>query len=223
MARPAKIAAALLIEDLDFYPRATVDSSHVGGMAAALEAGAELPPIIADRKSKRIVDGWHRRRAVLKARGPDAEVEVFWRDYDSDAEMFEEAVALNATHGRKLTTWDHSRIKVRAGELGLNDKQVAVMIHRTEGYVETRLVTATRTAVSGKEPTRLVALKRPLRQFAGESLTPEQEAANEHSSGWSPSFHAHQLIMLIEAQAVEMTDDLAETLARLRDLLDGLA
>src|SRR5688572_13414948 len=57
------IKASELVEDFDLYPRGDVDGTHVLSLVQALEAGVELPPIIACKKTKRIVDGFHRRRA----------------------------------------------------------------------------------------------------------------------------------------------------------------
>lgn len=218
MARPAMVPAAVLVEDLDFYPRAAVDATHVTDIARALAAGIELPPVIADRASRRLVDGFHRRRAVLKHNGPDSEIAVFWRDYESDADMYAEAVQLNSGHGRKFSSYDRVRITIRAAELGLTNAQVAVLLHYPEEVVERLAV-----QVAHSETGATIALKRPVRHLAGLVLNAQQETVNRRSSGWSVGYHANQIVDHIEAGTVEITPDLAVTLIRLRDTLIGLA
>jgi hypothetical protein len=220
LARPAKVPAALLVEDIGLWPRRTIDSSHVSGMVEALLAGVSLPPVIADRESKRLTDGFHRTRAAIRAYGPQAEVEVFWRDYPNEAAMFEEAVALNAAHGRRLTPYDHARIMARAKELGIDTEKIAKTLH-------VRKVTLQRKAKYGRikinGDTEEVALKRGLRHLDGEILTEEQQAYNERSSGWPPAFHAHQLVMALEAGVPEVSENFGAALLHLRELIDGLA
>ena len=61
-----KMQAAQLVEDFSLYPRSQVDGSHVQRLSEALLAGETLPSIIVD-ESGRIIDGFHRRRAVMRA------------------------------------------------------------------------------------------------------------------------------------------------------------
>ncbi len=217
MARPALVAASTLVEDLDFYPRASVDATHVADIVRAMEAGIKLPPVVADRESKRLADGWHRRRAALKLLGPTAEIEVFWQDYANDAELYEDAVQRNADHGRKLTTYDHVRIAIRSRELGMPPTRIAAILHRTEAYVDHISVRVAQTTDG-----ETIALKRPMVRLAGTTLTPQQESMNRRSSGWSVGYHAQQLIGHLEANTIELTPELIATLVQLRELLFGL-
>lgn len=213
------VPAISLVEDFDLYPRESVDTTHISDMVRAREAGVSLPPVIADRASRRLVDGWHRRRAVLRFEGEDAVIEVEWRDYEGEAAIYADAVQLNASHGRKLTRWDHARIKLRADELGIPTRQIAVLIHRPPEYVVKSLPVAIRRT-NGE--TISVALKRPFRHFEGQTMTTEQASANERSSGWPAVFHANQLAMLIEADALIGDEGETAALLRLRTALAGL-
>ena len=138
------VKAALLIEDFDLYPRADVDSTHVSHIVDALEAGVELPAIIACRKSKRIVDGFHRRRAYMTSRGKDCDVPVEWRDYKTDANLFEEAMRLNSNHGRNITTSDRMKCVLTSRKLGLGNDAIAnalnVSVERLEVLVDKLIV-----------------------------------------------------------------------------------
>src|SRR5208283_55156 len=59
-----KIALSELILDPEIYPRAEVSSMNVSSIKNALRAGITLPPIIIDKKSRRIIDGAHRVTAM---------------------------------------------------------------------------------------------------------------------------------------------------------------
>ena len=78
-----KMQAAQLVEDFSLYQRSQVDGSHVQRLSEALLAGETLPPIILD-ESGRIIDGFHRRRAVMRAYGDEAEIEVEVRHYANE-------------------------------------------------------------------------------------------------------------------------------------------
>lgn len=217
MDRKDVVLAATLIEDWDFYPRASVDPVNVSNLVHALEAGVQLPPVIADRASKRLVDGWHRRQAHLKHYGPTAEIDVVWRDYATEAEMYEDAVGLNSDHGRQFTTHDCVRITNRMEQLGVTHTRVAILLHRPE-----RVINGYASFVAHNEDGDTIPLKRPMRRFAGKTLTRQQEIVNRHSSGWSVGYHAQQIINHLEADTVELTPQLIVTLEELRDVLIGL-
>lgn len=51
---------AELILDYGLYPRHSIDSQHVSYMVESIRAGVALPPVVIDKKSKRVVDGFHR-------------------------------------------------------------------------------------------------------------------------------------------------------------------
>ncbi len=222
MSRPAKIKAVLLIEDFDLYPRTRVDSTHVNDMIAAMRSGQALPPVHADRAGKRLVDGWHRRRAALKLFGKDAAVlEVIWHDYADDRELFEDAVRMNAGHGRKLTAYDRARIKLIWDGLHGEPERYSTMVYRAADEA-----TKHHYAIHRVEDDRggsieiPVPLKRTNTHLDGQVLTEAQIEANEHASGWPASFHVNQLITAIEAETLDLTPALRERLVRLRELLD---
>lgn len=210
-----RIPLAALVEDFSFYPRFQVDSVHVARLAEALRAGAEFPPIIADRASRRIVDGFHRRRAYLRVLGDSAVVAVVLRDYSTDADMLLDAIRCNAGHGRRLTPAEEVRAALLAREhkvsLALVADALAVRVEALTGRIE-------RTVASGH--VEHVVLKPAYRHLAGEKLTVEQELANKHAGGHQASFYARMLIELIEADAVNLADDVL--VARLHRLYDVL-
>ena len=54
-----------LIKDYTVYPRDRIVETNVTNMIKALEVGIALPPIVVDRATLRIVDGFHRYLVML--------------------------------------------------------------------------------------------------------------------------------------------------------------
>lgn len=210
------VKASELVEDFDLYPRGDVDSSHVLSLVQAIEAGTTLPPVIACKKTKRIVDGFHRRRALMRYYGDDVTIPVVLKTYKSDADLYAEAMSANAAHGRRLTSVDFSRAMTKGRALGMDDATIAKCLHLTIDKV-TELV-IDRSARCGKIT---VPLKRTINHMAGKTLTKEQSSANDKLSGMNQSFYVNQIITLIESDLLDKSDGkLIERLRVLHGLLD---
>lgn len=212
------IKASELVEDFDLYPRGDVDGQHVLSLVQAIESGVTLPPIIACKKTKRIVDGFHRRRAALRYYGDDSTVSVVLKTYKSDAELYAEAMMANSGHGRRLTAIDYSRAMTKGRALGLDDATIARCLHLTVDKV-TELV-IDRSAKFGRIT---VPIKRTIQHMAGRSLTKEQTVANDKLSGMNQVFYVNQVITLIENDLLDKeNENLLLRLKVLHGLLDGL-
>ncbi len=204
-----------LIIDFDLYPRNNVDKTHVRHLVDALEAGAELPPVLVDKKSKRVIDGVHRTRAALRHVGADGEISVIEKPYTNDAEMFLDAMRLNSAHGAKLDSADRVHCAIVAERLSISIEDVA-------GALQVRVdrfgsLVADRTATCGRLK---VALKRTNRHMAGHKLSKQQREANERSSGMNQQFYVNQVIDLIESDLLNKENEkLMEKLSRLHELL----
>ena len=213
-----KIKAAELILDFSLYPRNNIDGVNVRNLVDALAAGVELPPILTDKKSKRVVDGFHRTRASLRFAGPEAEVVVIEKVYPDEAAMFLDAITLNASHGAKLDAADRVHCAIVAEGLSISVDAVAAALRiprdRFGSLVNDRLA----TCGSLKVP-----LKRTNRHMAGRRLTKKQRDANERSSGMNQQFYVNQLIDLIESDLLNRDDEkLMERLPRLFELLESV-
>jgi hypothetical protein len=210
------VKAALLVEDLSIYPRFAVDQIYVRRLAEALLAGESLPPVVADRKSKRLVDGFHRRRAYIAAYGPEAEVPVEWKVYKDTREMFLDVLRYNAKHGRRLTAGEEVRCVLIGEELGVSREVVAetLGIRREvlEGKVERRIA---------EGPATREVLKPAIAHLSGVHLTPEQIEVNKRLGGYKAGFYASQLILLIKGDCIDTKDE--KLMARLRELYDLLS
>lgn len=204
------VPLAELVEDLSLYPRHVVDDTHVSSLVLALKSGASLPPLVADKKSKRLVDGWHRLRAYRRVVGDTAAVDVELRSYKDEAQMLLDAVALNATHGRRLDRVDQVRVVMLAERVGITEQQVATVLHVPVDRVKTLRVRVavvphgTITAIPG---TNTVALKRPVAHMAGQTLTKAQAVAQRTVPGTSYLLIVRQLSDGIKHRLINQEDE----------------
>jgi hypothetical protein len=190
MTRPALVTMPVskLIEDLSIYPRRIVNQNHVRDLTSALQAaeGADIfPPLTVDRRSKRIVDGFHRRRAFLAVLGPDAEIQAELRTYHSETELLLDAVRLNCVHGLNLYEIEKRRIVLKLSDLGVDDDEIAGALHVPPVRVQ-QIKVRVATVVDGDGAVlRLEPLKRPLFHFQGRTMSEAQAAAGTSSPGGS--------------------------------------
>lgn len=121
------VSADKLVEDLSVYPRLSVDKHHVDRIAESIIADptSDLPPLVVCKDTLRIVDGFHRRRAMKKAYGEDTEVPVLFKKYANDGELFADAVRFNTGHGKQIPLDDVDFIIRRAKAFGLSDISVS--------------------------------------------------------------------------------------------------
>ena len=212
-----------LVLDDSIYPRSTIDESHIKRLTEALETGAVLPPIVAEQGSNRIVDGAHRRGAYLRHRGERAMAAVEFRTYENEADLFADAITLNAQTKRPLTSQDATRIVIMGQSLGIPIERVAGLLEVPVDKLQRRtLIGFPMVRVSGAAQQR-IALKRTMAPFAGRQLTPAQIEANLKAGGMPPIFYVRQVAMLVEAEALDLDNEqLVIELRGLSDLLNAL-
>lgn len=199
-----KISVGELIEDLDVYPRSQVDSTHVGHIADAIEAGATMPQIIADEKSKRITDGFHRARAYKRLFGPDHKVDVLLKNYKNEAELFADAVRMNSAHGNNITTYDRVRCMIIGERLGIKDADLCSALNITVEKMGELRVARIGNGRRAKTPDGDdVPLKSVVSHMAGQSLTKDQVNIMPDLGGNQQAFYANQLIKLIDTRLID--------------------
>jgi hypothetical protein len=155
------VPLAQLLEDMSVYPRHTVDDVYVSQLAEALRAGANLPLVVAEASSKRIVDGWHRVRAYRKVLGAEGVIDVDLRTFKDEAELLLAAISMNAAHGRKLDRIDQVRSVLLAQEAGVAAPRIALALNITPARVETLRVRV--AFVSGPGASRRAPRRPPSR------------------------------------------------------------
>jgi len=207
------VPLASLQEDRDVYPRHSVDMSHVRSLSLALEAGESLPPIVVDKATMRVADGWHRVRAHRAVYGDDASIEAELREYANEAAFVVDSIKLNARHGRRLDRVDQVRSVLLLEKLGVPSATIA----STMSIPEQRVVRL-QARVAYHEGAA-VPLKGSHLRFKGQEVSGEQVAAMRRGPGVSYGFLAQQLAEGLEAGLV---DDDDKTDARLRRLFGAL-
>lgn len=200
-----------LVFDFELYPRNDISQSHVTALCNAIERGDELPPIIVERKSMRVVDGFHRGKAYKRLKIENVEVEA--RAYKSDADLYADAVRRNIGHGRAFDPFDRRRAVLRLQEFGFQRAEISEIIRIPAAKLGAIVQqTATRSG-------RIVILKHGLiRELQGRTLTKGQALANDQWSGYQPAYHVHQLVRLLEAGISPITPAFIEGMDRLCEL-----
>lgn len=216
----AEVRIAELIFDATLYPRHEVDSHHVRELADAIRAGATMPPIIADRVSKRIVDGVHRCNAVRRVHGDEAKAAVEWRKYKNDGELFVDAARLNAGHGRRYSPFDIVRIRHVAEGLEIDPAYLAANLSMTVERLGKLEITKTAIGPTGG----LQPIRRAVSHMAGQQLTETQAKGAERMGGMSLLYYANQIMTAVEhdllpVDNVRLMDRLVELVEALRPVL----
>jgi hypothetical protein len=225
------VPLATLIEDLSLAPRREsgengIDQIHVAELVHAREAGIVLPPIVADRASRRVVDGRHRCQCERRLQGTDGLIEVEWADYESEAELYADAVRRNATHGLPLSRLDKRRIVLTFRELGVDDGDIASALGTTVAEV-TRFGVTVATVVSQRrrlsvhaDTGQKVPLKGSLLRFAGQTMTAAQARASRSAPGVSYVLTVNQVADALEFGLLDLEDRrIQEALWRIAQLL----
>lgn len=211
-----KVKISKLLLDYELYPRERIEPYNVNQMVEALRAGLELPPVVIDRRSKRVVDGFHRVRAYQKFYGLDAEIRVEVRDYKDDAEMFSDAVRLNANHGRQFSTYDRARCIAKAETLNLEPQVISSLLNMT---VERIGEMKAQRFATYKMETRV--LKRTTAHLAGRELTDNEAEYNVKAGGMHQTFYINQVIAMLDTDTVNWQNQkVSNGLKKLYDLLD---
>ena len=217
-----EIAVGSLVLDFSIYPRAEVDLQHVRYIKEAIVAGVVLPPIVAQEDTLRVADGFHRVKAYSGLYGPSHPVQVIEKHYETEADLLADAIRYNASHGRTLSRFDRVHCILLAEQFHLSMEATAEAMGMTVASLgELRVKRVATTMVAGDLQT--IPIKRTIRHKAGEELTTAQANANEHLSGMDARFHIEQLIMLIENDLLNTTDDaMLSRLGVLRKLIAGI-
>lgn len=212
-------ALGQLILDFSIYPRTQVDAVHTKAIRHAIEAGEDLPPIVAEASTLRIVDGFHRYSAYKQLHGMGFELEVDLRDYESEADLWAASLSYNTGHGKALTFYEKAAAIVKAEKLGITKGDVAKVLR----IPESRISEIIKGRIAHQNGDTIV-LKRTVQHMAGNTITAEQAEANTHYGGLNQLFYIRQVTMLIETGMLDSENGNVRTaLAALREALQRTA
>ena len=210
------VKVGLLKEDGDLYPRQKIDQTHVAHIVSAIKSGDVMPPLVADRKTKMLIDGAHRRRGYQRAFGPDYETPVVFKDYPNRAEMLLDAIRYNSAHGNNLTASDRAHCRILSQGMKIPPvrfcEAMRIPLVQYGGF---------KVAFMGKGKGRVdLPLKPGMRHLAGQELTPRQVEVNDHLNGNDPLYLVKCITELLEVGAFDLDDE--KTVQRLTALHQAL-
>ena len=218
MEKAVKMKALELIVDWALWPRYEaneLDSTNVSRMKEALRAGIELPPIVADAKSFRIIDGVHRQKAYLAVYGEGAEIEVILRKYKNDGEMYLDAARLNTIQGLPLSPKDKVHVILVGRRMKLPLAKIAEALGMRKEKANDLLEKRTATTSKGEK----IPLAAGAIRLAGKHLNKNQEKFARTSNGMQPIVNARLLLNALKANSFPLTDKELDIYIELRDEL----
>ena len=212
------IKAIELILDWSLWPRHDahgLDSTNVTRMREALKAGVALPPIVV-ASDMRVIDGFHRTRAHLQEFGDDVKMRVDMRVYESDADMFADAIRYNAINGLPLSPKDRAHAILKARKFKLPMSTIAMALGMSEKSMKDFLAKRTATNPDGEK----IALSHGAKDLAGKQLTEKDMKFVDTIGANIPGMHASMLINTLKADSLVLSENTIEKLKELRDLID---
>jgi len=223
MSQLVKMKLSDLVLDFDMYLRGDINHQNVTYMKEAQEAGAEFPPILVDKKTKKVVDGFARYTKDKQLYGLDCEVECEVRSFKNEGEMAREAMIINSKHGNRLTKQDYVRCILIGEERGLTLKQISFALNISLAGLK-NLKTGRICPIPSISPTgQSIPIKQTIKHMAGKVLNKEQVRANDKLSGMNQNFYVRQVIILIDSDLLNLEDErLMSDLEELYEKLTGV-
>lgn len=206
-----KIKLSAFVFDESLYPRLSVDDSHISDLVRALQAGVVLPPVVVEKGTNRIVDGRHRVGAYRRVLKDDSAIDAEVRTYPNEAALFMDAVACNASHGRKLARQDQAHIVLKLRDLGVKDTDISVALHVPQDVVQRLSVRIVHDDAGVVYP-----LKRGVEHMRGQTMTVGQLAAMKSVRSAEVGRLCMELSSLIANDMIDTSDENA--MAKLRAL-----
>jgi hypothetical protein len=136
---------------------------------------------------------------------------VILRNYESDADLFEDAVRMNSAHGRRLDRIDETRIAIIGERLGLTNAAIAKALHIEQARLKILEQRFVRTN-GEKTPAKLVA-----KHAFGTKVTHDQARAMTSFNGNSLLQSVSQLQKVVSSGLFDKSDQ------RVLDALHHLA
>jgi ParB-like chromosome segregation protein Spo0J len=213
-----KVPLKDLVFKEDLYPRPHVDPIHIRELEHAMEGGSVLPPITVAQGSNIIVDGAHRVRAHQNQ--GRTEITAIIKAYKDDAELWRDAIALNAGVGLKLGVKDQLRILDISARLGVEETELSKLLKTSLEHlrkIKPRYATV-QDAMDDVGKLRRIPLKGSTRHLSGETISSEQAAAIGRAPGPSYLLAINQLLDALEYNLLPPPDSHPALWAKLQDL-----
>ena len=207
-----------LVFDWNLWPRqsiGTLDATNLSQLRESLRAGYEIPPVVINKADYRIIDGFHRTRAIIDVFGKDADIDVIVNDYKDEKEMVLDSGRLNAFQGLKLSPTDRAHFAAKCKKMKIPVSVIAETLKINKDKFKEWY--AGRTAISQKTGETIVLKNSMRKPFAGKQMTEGQIELNR-SSGVGLVINAQLSIIINHFKAGIVGDE--GTIKRLRELIE---
>jgi hypothetical protein len=205
--------------DLPHFKRVCIDPVHAGHIAESIRLGHDIPPILVDRQTDEVVDGFHTARAYEEACGPDTQVPVTYKTFKSLQEKVYTFAYRNRSTKRPLTAPEKLSVVIMYDERGWDSNEAADAVGWTIEKAHSRF----KEKVARERGTgKLIPTKTATEHRAGEAWNRSEQAASKKM--YDPALnHSRQLICSLENGFTNLEcEEVVASLVHLRDLLVGL-
>jgi hypothetical protein len=209
------VKAIELIFDWNLWPRhkaEVLDRTNLNQLKEALKAGLRFPAIVVNEKDLRIIDGFHRTKAVLEVYGDEGTIDAEMRHYKDEQEMFLEAGALN-NHGLKLGPIDRAFFIDKARRMKIPPEAIATAI----GMDSKKMMEFLKKRSAKTENGHTIILPAGARNLAGKVLSESQEHFARTANGCLPEMYARMLLNALRADALTIDEKTMKLLAELHE------
>ena len=195
-----------------------INTVYVSRYRQAYREGANMPYLVVQDGTSRVISGNHRLTALLQEFNDDYEITVEVRKYSSEAEVLKDFAKENATHGNPLDDFTRRKLTSAMISEGVTAIEIAsifnVSVRRVdaygEGIVQVELKTGevqNRVAKCGFEPEKVI--------------TEEQYIAHEKKDrGFPLGSQVSQLLRWLHNGHITYSQNNKDLLIQLRDAID---
>ena len=210
------------IEDLKFDSKLTelrpVNEFVCSRYRQAYRAGAEMPMIVLDSKTRMITSGNHRANALQQEYPPEYEVTVILRPFKNRYELLKDFVSENASHGHPLSGFSRRMIAFELNKLGAANEEIAKLLN----VATKRLVSwadQVGTVKVAKNKVKVLPIKRG--PHIKKPMTKDQyEEHKKVDRGVSFQKMAAQIVRWIDNDWIEVTNENMEMIKELKVAID---
>lgn len=194
-----------------------VNPVFVSRYRQAYRNDAQLPLIVVQKGTNRIVSGNHRFSALKLEYGEDHEIEVIERVYKTELEILKEFTRENATHGNALDDFSKKKLTFALLEQGATPEDVASLFNISVRRVELLGEGLIQVDIGGE------IIYKPVKHgFEPEKIIKESEWDEHNGSdrGLTVVQQSTQLIRWLKKDLIAYKENNISTLAILRDELE---
>jgi hypothetical protein len=193
-----------------------INSTIVAQFKDAMRMGAEFPPITVDQNNN-LIDGFTRHEAMRGLYEPNEVITVIKHTFKDDKERLEYAGKQNQQNGYRLTPFEEKRLAFRLARLGADQEQISSAIGRpVKKIISWHKDALIVTGPKGGE--REEPRKRGVDKGIKKVTEKQYGRISREVSGWTPNFHADQIILHIENKTLNFEN--ADTVDKLRELIE---